>query len=95
MNKITWRDRVTNNSLNLSDKILKIADVCKLELGKVMFKYHIRALSEIFNNYFLFLEQIHNYDIRNKCNQKYFLNTISELIQVNVLLNFAVLNFGH
>ena len=30
MNKITWRDRVTNNSLYLSDKILKIADVSNL-----------------------------------------------------------------
>ena len=77
MNKITWRDRVTNNSLYLSDKILKIADVFKLELGKFMFKYHVRALPEIFNNYFLLLEQIHNYDTRNKCNQNYFLeNTI-------------------
>ena len=47
MNKITWRDRVTNNSLYLSDKILKIADVYKLELGKIMFKYHIRVLPEI------------------------------------------------
>ena len=76
MNKITWRDRVTNNSLYLSDKILEIADVFKLELGKFMFKYHVRALPEIFNNYFLLLEQIHNYDTRNKCNQNYFLNTI-------------------
>ena len=33
MNKITWRDRVTNNSLYLSDKILKIADLYKLELA--------------------------------------------------------------
>ena len=76
MNKITRRDRVTNHSLYLSDKILKIADVFKLNLGKYMFKYHLRALPEIFNNYFLFLEQIHNYDTRNKCNQNYFLNTI-------------------
>ena len=64
MNKITWRDRVINNSLYLSDKILKIADVYKLELGKFVFKYHIRALPEISNNYFLLLEQIHNYDRR-------------------------------
>ena len=76
MNKITWRDRVTNKLLYLSDKILKIADVYKLELGKFMFKYHITALPEIFNNYFLLLEQIHNFDTRNKCNQNYFLNTI-------------------
>ena len=69
MNKITRRDRITNNSLYLSDNILKIADVYKL-------KYHIRALPEIFNTYFLLLEQIHNYDTRNKCNQNYFLNTI-------------------
>ena len=76
VNKITWRDRVTNYSLYLSDKILKIADVYKLELGKFLFKYYIRALPEIFNNYFLLLEQVHNYDTRNKCNQNYFLNTI-------------------
>ena len=76
MNKITSRDRVTNNSLYPSDKILKIADVYKLELGKFMFKYHIRALPEILNNYFLLFEQIHNYDTRRKCNQTYFLNPI-------------------
>ena len=58
MNKITWRDRTTNNSLYLIDKILKIADVYKHELGKFMFKCHTRVLSEIFNNYFLLLEQI-------------------------------------
>ena len=31
MNKITWTDQVTNNSLYLCDKILKIADVYKLK----------------------------------------------------------------
>ena len=46
MHKITWRDRVNNNSLYLRDKILKTADVYKFELGKFMFKYHIRALQK-------------------------------------------------
>ena len=49
--------------------------VYKLELGKFVFNYRIKVLPKIFNNYFLLLEQIHNYDIRNKCNQNYFLNT--------------------
>ena len=41
-----------------------------------MFKYHIRDLPEIFINYFQLLEQIHNYDTRNECNQNCLLNTI-------------------
>ena len=60
----SWKDKITNKSLFLNSKLFEIDDIYKYELGKFMYLSNIKALPEIFENYFLSLEQKHNYNTR-------------------------------
>ena len=75
INKSTWKDRVTINALHKSLNILKIADIYNFELSKFMYLYHTQSLPEIFDPYFLPIEQAHHYNTRSKSNQNYYLNS--------------------
>ena len=76
INKSTWKDRVTINALHKSLNILKIADIYNFELSKFMYLYHTQSLPEIFDPYFLPIEQAHHYNTRSKSNQNYYLNSV-------------------
>ena len=76
INKTTWQDRISIDRLYQKHKLLKVADVYKYELGKFMYLYNVKALPEIFDNYFLSLNQYHDYNTRNKTNKHYFLNSV-------------------
>ena len=60
INKSTWKDRVTINALHKSLNILKIADIYNFEVSKFMYLYHTQSLPEIFDPYFLPIEQAHH-----------------------------------
>ena len=47
-------------------RILKLDDMTKMEFAKFIFKYSNNMLPNSFNNYFIKLENIHNYNT-NKC----------------------------
>ena len=62
INNSTWKDHIVNNSLRYKCKILKISNIYKFEFSKFMYNYHQKALSEIFEAYFLPIAQAHNYN---------------------------------
>ena len=74
--KITVEDHVKNNALYQKYKILKIDDVYKLELGKFMYLYHVNDLPEIFETYFLSIDQAHHYNTKSKSNGNYFVHSV-------------------
>ena len=76
LNKSSWKDKITNKSLFLNSKLFEIDDIYKYELGKFMYLSNIKALPEIFENYFLSLEQKHNYNTRSKSKKNYFVDTV-------------------
>lgn len=76
INNTSWKDYVKNNVLYKKYKVLKFDDIYKFELGKFMYLYHIKDLPEIFESYFLPLDQTHNHNTRNKSNNNYFLKSI-------------------
>ena len=39
-----------------------------------MYRYHVQALPEIFDSYFLPIAKAHHYNTRSKSNQNYFLD---------------------
>ena len=63
MNK-TWFLEQTS-PLFRQDKILKIIDICSLQMGQFMYSYNHRILPEAFLNLFQKHNEIHNYNTRN------------------------------
>ena len=61
-----------NNTLYYKYKFLKIDDIYNYEVGKFMYLNDIKALHQILENYFLSLDQAHNYNTRSKSNKNYF-----------------------
>ena len=70
-----------NNTLYYIHKFLKIDDIYNYEVGKFMYLIDIKALPQIFENYFLSLDLAHNYNTRSKSNK-------------NCLLDFVRTNSG-
>ena len=54
--------------------VLKLVDMIKMEFAKFTFKYSTNMLPIFFNNYFIKLEDIHNYNTgtRQKSRNEYF-----------------------
>ena len=76
INKTSWKDKIMNNTLYHKYKFLKIDDIYNYEVGKFMYLNDIKALPQIFENYFLSLNLAHNYNTRSKSNKNYFLNFV-------------------
>ena len=72
INKIFWNDYVANNTLFLKHHLLKIKDIYNLELAKYMHMSSQKTLPEVFQNYFLPLENVHKHYTRSKSNNNYF-----------------------
>ena len=60
------------NSLYSDCSILKLEDMIKMEFAKFMFKFNNNMLPTSFNNYFLKLDKVHNYNTRQKTHNVYF-----------------------
>ena len=74
INKTSWKDKIMNNSLYYKYKFLKIDVIYNYEVGKFMYLHDIKALPQIFENYFLSLDLAHSYNTRSKSNKNYFLD---------------------
>ena len=63
------------NSLYSDCSVLKLEDMTKMEFAKFMFKFNSNTLPTFFNNYFLKLDKVHNYNTwqktRNVCFQSF------------------------
>ena len=59
------------NSLYSGCSVLKFEDMIKTEFAKFMFKFN-NMLPTSFNNYFLKLDKVHNYNTRQKTRNVYF-----------------------
>ena len=64
--------RYETNLLYSRFRVLKLEDMIKMELAKFMFKYSNNMLPNSFNNHFIKLENIHNYNTRQKTRNEYF-----------------------
>jgi len=76
INKSTWRDHIENNVLYEKYRVLKINDLHKLEVGKFMYHCNMNTQPEIFQQYFLTLDKVHNYNTRSKVNKNYYLSSV-------------------
>jgi len=86
INNSTRIDRITNNNLYWKFNILKIKDIYKFEVSKFMYTYHNRSLPEVFESYFLPMEQAHV----SKSKQNYFLNSVKTNSGKNSIKHFGV-----
>ena len=89
-NNSTWKDQTNSYSLFLKYNILKIKDIYKFELSKFMYLFHINALPEIFDTYFLSTEHAHYCNTRSKSNQNYFLKSIRTNSGKNLIQFYGV-----
>ena len=64
--------RYETNLLYSRFKVLKLEDMIEMEFAKFMFKYSNNMLPNSFNNHFIKLENIHNYNTRQKTRNEYF-----------------------
>ena len=64
--------RYETNLLCSRFRVLKLDDMIKMEFAKFIFKYSNNMLPNSFNNYFIKLENIHNYNTRQKSRNEYF-----------------------
>ena len=62
--KINKRYRVHTNPLFLDCKLLKIVEICKLELSKLMFKVHKNILTISDSTTFIPVSTVHHYHTR-------------------------------
>ena len=60
------------NYLYSKSRVLKLEDMIKMEKAKFMFKYNNKMLPISFDNYFLKLEKVHKYNIRQKIRNECF-----------------------
>ena len=74
INKSSWRDRITTDTLFYKHGLLKIADIHKYELGKFMYLYHQNSLPEVFQNYLFSLKQTHDHHTTSATKQNYYIN---------------------
>ena len=58
INNSMGKDHIVNNSLYYKYNILKISDINNVELSKFMYNHDVKALSEIFETYFLPLQML-------------------------------------
>ena len=66
-----------------------------MELGKFMYMSSQKTLPEVFQNYFLSLENVHEHYTSSKSNNNYFLPYVrSNNATQSCRLNFKELNFG-
>ena len=78
MSGTTLKDKITNNSLFFSYKILKISDLYKLEVAKFMFQHHNNLLPDLFSNYFVAISRVHGYSTRGSANNNYYIPSITK-----------------
>ena len=64
--------RYETNLLYSRFRVLKLDDMIKMEFAKFIFKYSNNMLPNSFNNYFIKLKNIHNYNTRQKSRNEYF-----------------------
>ena len=64
--------RYETNLLYSRFRVLKLEDMIEMEFAKFMFKYSNNMLPNSFNNHFIKLENIHNYNTRQKTRNEYF-----------------------
>ena len=64
--------RYETNLLYSRFRVLKLEDMIKMEFAKFMFKYSNNMLPNFFKNHFIKLENIHNYNTRQKTRNEYF-----------------------
>ena len=64
--------RYETNLLYSRFRVLKLVGMIKMEFAKFIFKYSNNMLPNSFNNYFNKLEDIHNYNTRQKSRNEYF-----------------------
>jgi len=57
-------------------KFLKVQDIYKLELAKLMDTFHDGLLYSIYNNLFQRSSDVHNYNTRYASNQNYFIPSV-------------------
>jgi len=55
-----------------------------------MYTYHNKSLPEIFESYFLPMEQANNYNTRSKSKQNYFLNSAKTNSGKNSIKHFGI-----
>ena len=60
------------NSLYSKLGVLKLNDMIKMEMAKFMFKFNNQMLPSSFNNYFIELDKIHNYNTRQKSRNEFY-----------------------
>ena len=72
INKISRNDYVANYTLFVLHHLLKIRDKCNLELATFMYISSQKTLPEVFQNYFLSLENVLEHYTRSKSNNNYF-----------------------
>ena len=60
------------NSLYSDCSVLKLEDMIKMEFAKFMFKFNNNMLPTSFNNYFLKLDKVYNYNTWQKTRNVYF-----------------------
>ena len=63
--------RYETNLLYSKLRVLMLDDMIKMEFAKFIFKYSNNMLPNFFNNYFIKLENIHNYNTRRKSRNEY------------------------
>jgi len=61
-----------------------------VEVSKFMYTYHNNSQPEIFESYFLLMEQAYNYNTRSKSKQNYFLNSAKTNSGKNSVKHFGV-----
>ena len=64
--------RSPTNLLDSKLKVLKLDDMINVEIAKFMFKFDNQMLPDFFNNYFTKLDNVHNYNTRQKTLVKFF-----------------------
>ena len=63
--------RYETNLLYSRFRVLKLDDMIKMKFAKFIFKYSNTMLPNSFNNYFIKLENMHNYNTRQKSRNEY------------------------
>ena len=63
LTKCRVSDRITPRFHDL--QILKVNDMFKYDIDKLMYQYTHKKLPEHFNNYFTYMSKVHSYSIRN------------------------------
>ena len=74
------------SSLYKKLNLLKLEDLYKVELGKVMYLYYNKKTPKIFNSFFKKITEIHSYNIRQVSDSTFFFTE-------NVKTMYSKLNF--